>query len=260
MKAYLILGCVMLFSFVATGQSVSSVKRPVWLDGFFEEVEYSYVEKTSAVGSSEEKARNQAARIVIERRLNTTGLTVRIQGDSIIVLNSDLTVKARVIDEFIEQILDAKVRVHLLVQTAKLPWNQYEWVRLSTRYPFSPRVFLPGMEQIYKGSVTKGALFIAGEAAAVGGIVAFESLRASKKSKFNQTHDVAARRKYNDDANRMRNLRNGFIVGAAAIYLWNIIDGCVAKGEERVWIKKVKMRIEPQVTSQSAGMALVLNF
>jgi len=260
MKDYLVLVCVMLFSLAATGQSVSSVKRPVWLDGFFYESEYSYVEKTSAVGNSEKEARNQAARIIIERRLNATGLNVRIQGDSIIVLDSDLTVKSRIIDEFIEQISEGRVRVNLLVQTAKHPEKLYEWVRLSARYPFSPRVFLPGMEQIYKGSVTKGVLFIAGEAVAVGGIVAFESLRASKKSKFNQTHDLAAQRKYNDDADRMRNLRNGFIAGAAAIYLWNIIDGCVAKGEERVWIKKTKMRIAPQITSQSAGLALVLNF
>lgn len=243
-----------------TGQPVSSVKRPVWLDGFFQEAGCSYVEKVSAVGNSEKEARNQAGRIVIERRLNVTGLDVEIRGDSIVVLNSTLTVKSRVIDEFIEQTPDGRVRVNLLVQTAKHPECQYEWVWLSDRYPFSPRVFLPGMEQIYKGSKTKGALFITGEIVAAGGIVAFENLRVSKRSEFNRTHDVAARRKYSDDADKMRNLRNGFIAGAAAVYLWNIIDGCVAKGEERVWIKKTKMRVAPQITPQSAGMAWVLNF
>ena len=29
------------------------------------------------------------------------------------------------------------------------------------------------------------------------------------------------------------NIRNGFIVGAAALYVWNVIDGMVAKGKKR---------------------------
>ena len=138
--------------------------------------------------------------------------------------------------------------------------QHFENQRVSDVYPFSPRVFIPGMQQLYKGSKTKAALFIAGEAAAIGGIVACENLRASSIAKLNGTHDSSAQRKYLNDADRRQNLRNGFIAGAAIIYLWNIIDGCVAKGEERAWTPKVKIAVAPKTKEQFAGMAMVLNF
>jgi len=263
MKGIVIIVCVILFPFFMPGQSASAQKRPMWLRTPFsdKEVHNSYFDCAIAEGSNEVEVRENAVATIIRERYRATGLNVHIQKDgSIIILDSDLTVKARCLDEYIERIDFNKLKISVLVQIANHPDSVFDPVRVSEDYPFSPRVFLPGMEQIYKGSVTKGVLFIAGEAVAVGGIVAFESLRATKKSKFNQTHDVAARRKYNDDADRMRNLRNGCIVGAAAIYLWNVIDGCVARGGRRLWVGKCDMKVIPVAMNQGAGVSFVLNF
>jgi hypothetical protein len=264
MKHFLIVVCCVLFPSIVMGQRTSSLQRPAWVDGYFAEEANSYVEVTSATGYSEEDARNKAAQIVIERRSLATGQRVNVQvqnGNIIVTGNDNLTVKSRVIDEYREHLESGVYRVSLLVQTAKNPEFQYERVNVTDRYPFSARTFIPGMAQLHKGSTGKGIAFIVGEVAAIGGIVAFEGLRASNESKINSTHNAADRQKYIDNASTMQNVRNGFIAGAAAIYVWNIIDGAVAKGKKHVVILgDAQMRFSPYATNQSAGMMVSLNF
>ena len=130
----------------------------------------------------------------------------------------------------------------------------------TVRYPFSARVFVPGMAQLHKGSTGKGIAFIVGEALAVGGIVAFEGLRSSYKSKIITTHDVQDRQNYIDKTNNMQNLRNGFIAGALAIYAWNVIDGIVAKGKKQVELGHVELRFAPFATPEGGGLAMNIQF
>lgn len=260
MNKYLILTVFMCISFVVCAQKTSYRERPEWLDGWYADSPRSYVEVVSATGRTEAEARREAARWVIERRMGAAGLQVKIQGNDIVLADGSLTVKARIIDEYSERSGTEEWRVSLLVQTAKYPDKAFEEVRVTDCYPFSSRVFLPGMAQLHKGSVTKGCLFIAGEVAFIGGIVAFESLRATKQAKINTTHDLFLRKKYINDTDRMRNLRNGFIAGAAAIYLWNVIDGCVAKGKKHLWIQKNRMCLVPYTTGQTTGMVWTMNF
>ena len=136
----------------------------------------------------------------------------------------------------------------------------YEPVSVTSKYPFSGRVFVPGMAQLYKGSTTKGIAFIAAEVAAVGGIVAFEGLRSSYDSKINTTKDAKKRQDYIDKTNNMQNLRNGFIAGALAIYAWNVVDGIVAKGKKHVEVGSVAMRFTPFATPDAAGLAMNIQF
>lgn len=130
----------------------------------------------------------------------------------------------------------------------------------NVRYPFSARVFVPGMAQLHKGSTFKGATFIAAEAIAVGGIVIFEGLRSSYKTKINTTHDVQDRQNYIDKTNNMQNLRNGFIAGALAVYAWNVIDGIVAKGKKHVELGRVELRFAPFATPEAGGLAMNIQF
>ena len=58
----------------------------------------------------------------------------------------------------------------------------------------------------------------------------------------------------------MQNVRNGFIAGAAAIYLWNVIDGVVAKGKRHVEIGSAQMSFSPYASPESAGIGLCINF
>jgi hypothetical protein len=139
-----------------------------------------------------------------------------------------------------------------------------EYIRKGTGEPepgFSPRVFVPGMAQIHKGSTLKGTLFIAGEAAMIGGIVLAESLRTSYNSKINTTHSAADKKTYINNAGNWQNVRNGFIAGAAAVYVWNVIDGIVAKGRKRVVVfGDASLRIMPYVAPDAGGVVFALNF
>lgn len=132
---------------------------------------------------------------------------------------------------------------------------------ITGRHPFSGRVFIPGWAQLHKGSKGKGIFFIVAEAACVGGIVATESMRVSYESKYDSTHDVDKKRTYANKADNCSNLRNGFIAGAAAFYLWNVIDGIAARGKRKPFmLGDAQLRISPYVAPQTGGFALSLNF
>lgn len=128
-------------------------------------------------------------------------------------------------------------------------------------YPFSARVFVPGMAQLHKGSKAKGLFFIVGEAACVGGLVIAESLRASYDSKAVSAQNTKQKKTYYDRADNCENIRNGLIAGAAVLYIWNVIDGIAAKGKKRtVMLGDSQLRISPYATPQCGGFALSFNF
>ncbi|MDE6271255.1 MAG: hypothetical protein K2M12_10455 [Muribaculaceae bacterium] len=259
-RIVLALLCGVLSMPFMAGQPLTQ-EPPTWINGFFTECPNSYVEVVSAIGYSEDNAREKAAQMIVKRRSLATGQNVNIQNDNIFVKGSDeLTVKSRIVDQYTERLGPGEYRASLLVQTAKNPEFQYEPVSVTNRYEFSPRVFVPGMAQIHKGQTTRGALFIAGEVAAVGGIVAFEGLRASYESKIKRTHNANEIQDYINKADNMRNIRNGFIAGAIAIYVWNVVDGIVAKGKKHVVVGNRNFAFGPYVDPKSQGMLMCVTF
>ena len=254
--------CLLLPCLSVMGQQTSK-ERPSWADGFREEYQNSYLKSFSAVGSTMEDARRQALKEVADERSRATGRQYSIrESNGVVTMSSsdELTVAAQVVDEWHEILSNGACRVDLLVQTKKNPMYTYEPVSVTSKYPFSGRVFVPGMAQLYKGSTTKGIAFIASEVIAVGGIVAFEGLRSSYDSKINTTKDAKKRQDYIDKTNNMQNLRNGFIAGALAIYAWNVVDGIVAKGKKHVEVGSVAMRFTPFATPDAAGLAMNIQF
>lgn len=257
-----ILIAIALFPLTAMGQRYMQEKKPFWADGYFSELDNSYLEVISASDYDLESARNRAVKEIISRRSIATGTQASVsmnENDISVTAGHELIVKARVIDEYVIH-TDGGYIVYLLVQTAKNPTYQYETVNVTDKYPFSPRVFVPGMAQLYKGSNIKGIMFISGEIAAVGGIVAAECLRASYRSKFTSTHNTGAKKSYAKKADNMENIRNICIVGAVAVYAWNVIDGIVAKGKSHVEIGDARIRVSPYASFQTVGLALSLNF
>lgn len=254
--------CLLLPCLSAMGQQTSK-ERPSWVDGFREEYKNSYLKSFSAVGSTMDDARRKALQEVADERSRATGRQYSIrESNGVVTMSSsdELTVAAQVVDEWHEVLSNGMCRVDLLVQTKKNPMFAYEPVSVTTKYPFSGRVFVPGMAQLHKGSTTKGIAFIAAEVAAVGGIVAFEGLRSSYESKINTTKDAKKRQDYIDKSNNMQNLRNAFVAGAVAIYAWNIVDGIVAKGKKHVVVGDVSMRFAPFATPDAAGLAMNIQF
>ena len=240
-----------------------SQEKPQWTKGYFTDEANSYIEVVSATGTDEESARNKAASVAIERRSLSTGKRVQVTvRNNVVQVSGDdaLTVKARIIDEYIERYGANEYRVYLLLQTAKNPTFDFEPVRVTEKYGFSPRVFVPGMAQLHKGNTGKGVLFIVGQVATIGGIVAAEGLRASNESKINSTHNATDRQTYINNVDNMQNIRNGFIAGAVAIYAWNVIDGIVANGKKHVVVGDLDLRLTPYITPQSGGVVLSLNF
>jgi hypothetical protein len=265
MKHILLLIFPLLLSHTVAGQCRSEQKeRPDWVDGYFYESNNSYIEAVTAIGPTEEDARNKAASIIIGRRNLVIGQRVKVQvfnGNITLQGSDELTVKSRVIDEYREWCGPGEYRVSLLMQTAKNPEYTFERVEVTRDYPFSPRVFIPGMAQLHKGSKTKGVLFIVGEAAMIGGIVAAESLRASYSSKVGSTHDVASIKTNINNARNWKNIRSGFITGAAALYAWNVVDGWVGKSKKHVtFMGDNTLNITPFASPYGNGLALTVNF
>lgn len=252
----------------AEGQCYSSQKKPSWADGYFDQLTNSYIEMATATGRSEAEARNKAAQVVMVNRGFATGqqVNVRVQNGNVVVTGgSNVEVKSRVIDEYREQCGRGEYRVSLLVQTAVNPSFRMEGVRVTDQYPFSARVFVPGMAQLHKGSTLKGVLFIVGEAALVGGVVGFEGMRTSAESKISTERDPFWREAYIDDVSMYQDRRNRLIGMAVALYAWNIIDGVTAKGKKHVQVLgKADINISPFVTADmgrmGSGISLTLNF
>jgi hypothetical protein len=269
MKQFLFILICALLPATAAGQCTSSQARPPWMNGFFQEENNSYIEVVSADGRDETDARNKAATIAIERRNLSTGQRVQVTvRNGVVEVNGsdELTVKSRILDEYREQCGYGQARVSLLMQTAKNPTFEFERVDVTDHYGVSPRVLVPGLAQLYKGSKTKGTLFIAGEAAFIGGIIATENLRANYIKKTGETHNAAHIKTYAEKADNMKNIRNICIGGAVALYVWNVIDGITATGKKRVLVlSNNNLQITPFAVPNlnngaAGGMILSFNF
>ena len=152
---------------------------------------------------------------------------------------------------------------YFLVQVAnELKCTQWERVELNTvKYPFSGRVFVPGMAQIYKGSKVKGGVIIGAEALGVAGIVTSFSMKSSyEKLMYEDSRNLES---YSQLADTWQNIGYGCIAFTAAVYIYNIIDGAVAQGKKHIQIgsKAYDLSLAPTATMQGDfGFAARLNF
>ncbi len=264
MKSFKLLLMCMLFPCVLWGQHALSQERPSWVDGYFNDLDRSYIKTATAVGFTEKEALGNAIEQIIGARSQEAGIRVgvSVQADGRIVVEGtdNLTVKARVIDEY-RTYENGRYRVSVLAQVAKNPTFEFESVKVTNDYGFTPSAFVPGMAQLQKGSKTKGALFIGGEAAFVGAIVVAECMRASYESKISSTHNVGLKQNYIDNADMCGTVRNIAIAGAAAVYIWNVIDGMTAKGKKHIVIAEhASLNFAPYFAPDASGLALCLKF
>ncbi len=262
MRSLIISLLCILCPLLVVGQ-VTNAERPDWVNGYYLDKPNSYIEVVSATGYSSKLAREAAIEQLIANRSRATGQRVSISeenGNISVTAQDELTVKCRILGEYSERLGAGEYRVSILVQTAKNPALSYEPVTITDKYAPSVRALVPGLAQIYKGSTRKGTMFLAGEALAIGGVVACEMLRQSYTAKIGQTNNASAVNKYINTSNNMQNLRNGFIAGAAAVYVWNVIDGIVAKGKQHIEVHDIQLAAVPIATSQMSGLMLTMNF
>lgn len=254
---------LMLFCAVLIFKSnlVNAQEKPIWLDGYYDETSVSYLKVVQGTSkNSYEFARKNAMMQVIKDNFLESDVELKMYGDMFdIRTDNNVKVKARVIAEYQEKI-EYDYICHLLVQVMKNPNDEFEKVAITDKYPFSARVLVPGMAQMYKGQKTKGLCFIAGEVALVGGAIVSHTLMVSNINKISSTHNSTLKAHYTRNANACMAVRNISIAGAAALYLWNIIDGAAAKGDEHIMLGNNELIITPYSDINSTGIALNLKF
>ncbi|MDE7407942.1 MAG: hypothetical protein K2M76_05930 [Muribaculaceae bacterium] len=239
--------------------------RPDWTDGYFQDLDYTFIKSVQAEGSTRDIARKNALQQVVADASRETGMRATVQiapsGEIYVSSADDLTVKARAIDEWCQYLPNGSYRAYLLVQVAKNPTYPYETVHITDKYRFSPDVFIPGMAQLRKGSKAKGILFITAEIVSVGALISCECQRASYESKIGQTHSPDLKRTYIDKANNYANGRNIAIAATCAFYAWNVIDGIIAKGRKHVETGRTpSMAIAPYLSHEGQGLAMQITF
>lgn len=172
-----------------------------------------------------------------------------------------IEVDARVLDEY----WYAKGGVYYcysLYAVAKAPFDSTVLSAVGVTNKYGARgvvrsLIIPGWGQFYKGSKLKGALMLSGTAALAGGIIATEGMRSNYIQKMGQTYNVDNLKFYSDKANQMANIRNLCIGGAAALYIYNLIDAAVAPGASRVKVKKLSVA---PYTGNGAGVGMSYKF
>lgn len=174
-----------------------------------------------------------------------------------------LQIVCREIDDYWEE-RNGKYSVDILytVTDKNLHRGSYDdQITVTTKYGAAGFLsIVPGVAQIYKGSVAKGSVILAGEVIAAGGIILCENTRASYIKKMYEQPKHAAQ--YNSMADSWETGRNVCIGAAAALYVYNLIDAFVVKGAKRVVVKRgnVSMQAVPYADSRSFGMGFSLNF
>lgn len=217
----------------------------MWASGsYHQDLDKSYLEVVVIKNETDLTQMRQMAQDEIERRRHST-----------VGVKEDIWMKAPPIAEY----YDKDGTGYFLYQTLKNPTYVREDIKTdNVKYPFSARVFVPGYAQIHKGSYGKGAGFIIGEALFIGGIVTTEFMRVNYSQKIAQTHKMSLKEQYARNSRICAISRNACIGGAVALYLWNIIDGAVAKGRSYVTVDGKMLTFCPVASPEYSG--IVMNF
>lgn len=252
-KIYLIAAiCLMgilLLPRTAIAQEVFSRSgdKPTWASSSFKRtLPNTYLEVVVVTGHDQKNIIKDAEKEIIRRR-------------KLMVGEDDPWIKSGYIAAYWETTAKG-LTGYFLYQTRKNPTYDPEPVEATMEYGFSPRVFFPGAQQIWKGQGGKAALFIGGEVACIGGIVLSQSLKATYISKINSTHDNTQKRYYSNMANAWNMTGYGFIAGAVAVYAWNIIDGIVSPGRPTIKYNNKLLTFAPAASPDYVGMGLTMSF
>ncbi len=214
-----------------------------------------YIETTQKVqitSVSKISSENQNGNVSEETSFNMMAV---VEGDPVNVV-------VKIIDEY-QEAIDGRGVFYFLcaVGNPKASSVNFDKVQITDKYGAKGlwrSAILPGWGQMYKGSTGKGIAILGAEVVAVGGIVAFESMRSSYVAKMHTQPHYA--QQYASKASNCKNIRNGFIAGAAAVYVYNIIDAIAAPGAR--WLKTTngELSFYPSVTTDGVGLSVAYHF
>jgi len=215
-----------------------------------------YIETTQKVqitSVSKISSENQNGNVSEETSFNMMAV---VEGDPVNVV-------VKIIDEY-QEAIDGRGVFYFLcaVGNPKASSVNFDKVQITDKYGAKGlwrSAILPGWGQMYKGSQTKGIVILGAEVAAVGGIVAFQGLYTNYKGKIAGSTGTQAQT-YRTRASNCKNIRNGFIAGAAAVYVYNLIDAIAAPGAR--WLKTTngELSFYPSVTADGVGLSVAYHF
>ncbi|MBR1834681.1 MAG: hypothetical protein IJ785_04155 [Bacteroidales bacterium] len=225
--------------------SSNNKDKPTWASSTFKRtLPNTYLEVVVVTGHDQKNIIKDAEKEIIRRR-------------KLMVGENDPWIKSGYIASYWET-TSKGLTGYFLYQTRKNPTYEADPVEATTEYGFSPRVFIPGAQQIWKGQYGRAALFIIGEVACIGGIVLSQSLVATNQSKMNHAYT-----NYNKVLQKVKGWRvagYGFIAGTAAIYAWNIIDGIVSPGRPTIKYNGNILTFVPAASPDFMGMSFTFSF
>ena len=245
--------------------SLCAQQRPNWTKGYYEKIGDCIYEKVEATGFTYEEAYKAARQKALANCAGRYGIGGHFSSEDygsvfVVVQNGDVKVAINIIGTYPNtEDFRPGGTVYLLVQEMYDGRRDFPDAEYKTTYPASARVLVPGLEQFYKGQPAKGALFLGGEAACIGGVAVAQAFRASNESRMNGTR-TAMRQTYADRANVWSGVSVGCGVAAALLYVWNIADGLFSEGEGRVFLRDAQFVVSPYATPHSPGLALCFKF
>ena len=83
---------------------------------------------------------------------------------------------------------------------------------------------IPGWGQMYKGQHVKGIAFLGSEAALIGTALYFQNSYQDNITKSKETTRIDIQKAFRDKANTDASVRNVALIGAAVVYIWNLVD------------------------------------
>ena len=258
-----------VFTFLTIGLFAQS---PKWIrilpqpenDTYLYVVEY-------ATANNESDARNQAMARVFQSTANRLGQPFNsaeindavMKGTDYSVISRNYNIPINKVCEYTEELANG-YKVYVLCQVAKagnkaVRWSYFGDCGKGRSNSMVGPSFIPGMAQIKKGQTAKGVCFIAGEIVFIGGAVVSQCMVTSNVNKLGSTHNSSLKYQYTKNANTWATVRNVSIAGAVAVYLWNVIDGIAAKGEQHVMYGH-NISVAPYADFNSTGIAFNFKF
>ena len=168
----------------------------------------------------------------------------------------------RAVDEYWEN-SNGTFRCYMLYEVAINPNKViYEPVEYTTNYgasAFLRSLIVPGWGQLHKKQKAKGITILGTTIIGVAGIVVSQNQSTSYHNKALNNTNNELRRSYQNKSNSWQNIRNGFIIGTSAIYIYNLVDVLASKGARRY--KKKDFSCVPYIDSENNyGVSIALNF
>ena len=232
---------------------------------------YLYVVERG-VGDTEMEARNRAMGLVYRSTIERLALAIDLSSINEAIANGSnygessdaMNVPVNKVCEYIQR-EGNQYAVYVLCQVARYGNMAYNFTPFTqcnqlAKSQYIGHSFVPGLAQIKKGSVGKGTAFIVSEVVLVGGVVAAECLQRYYAQQISMTHNSTLKQRYAQNANICQISRNVGIGCVAAVYIWNVIDGMVAKGKTQIPLGTAELHLAPYADYESGGVAAVVNF